>query len=133
MINCNKYSINLLIVYRITNGLEVYYIVYRITNGLEVYYFHFLKIKSWSHDQSEFTNIFHSLLKVWDEHERERERETEIDRERSKEYGHSIDVSDNIYGCLSGCLSTDASPDAFLGTWIFEFFGYFQTVLRAFF
>ena len=46
--------------------------------------------------------------------EKERERERERDRERSKEYGHSIDVSDNIYVCLSGCLSTDASPDAFL-------------------
>ena len=64
---------------------------------------------------------------------KEKEREREIERERSKEYGHSIDVLDNVYGCLSGCLSTDASPDAFLGTWIFEFFGYFQTVLRAFF
>ena len=85
-----------------------------------------VKWSKWVHKH--FPQLAESLRWTW-----KRKRERDRERERSKEYGHSIDVLDNIYGCLSGCLSTDASPDAFLGTWIFEFFGYFQTVLRAFF
>ena len=33
-------------------------IVYGITKCLEVYFFPFCLIESWSHDQSEYTNIF---------------------------------------------------------------------------
>ena len=93
--------------------------------------FTFCLIKSWSHDQSECTNIFHSWLK------RERERDLKstaadinsitlfyINTVASRR-SHCIDVSGNIYGCLLWIFPRDA----FLRH---EFFRSFQTVLQAF-
>ena len=54
--------------------------VYRIAMVWKPIIFTFCLIKSWSHDQSEYTNIFCNKLK-----EREKEREREIERERERE------------------------------------------------